>query len=93
MDIHNTESLKKAKSTKPENHPATINVSDPCIDVCYLLCVDIKTPFWEDPFWKKNGFKWNLFSENSFNKKIALRKRLFAKSLLLKSHPFKNFTS
>lgn len=48
MDIHNTESLKKAKSTKPENHPATINVSDPCIDVCYLLCVDVKTPFWED---------------------------------------------
>ena len=56
MDIHNTESLKKAKSTKPENHPATINVSDPCIDVCYLLCVDVKMPFWEDLFLKEEWF-------------------------------------
>lgn len=73
MDIHNTESLKKAKSTKPENHPATINVSDPCIDVCYLLCVDIKTPFWMDYAFGKRIYKRNV-----------LRKRLFAKISLLK---------
>ena len=66
MDIHNTESLKKAKSTKPENHPATINVSDPCIDVCYLLCVDVKMPFWEDPLLKEHLLK-----------EIVLKKSLF----------------
>ena len=45
MDIQNTEILKNVKSTEPTDHPPVLNVSDPCIDVYYLLCVDVKTGF------------------------------------------------
>lgn len=42
MNIHNTDTLKNTKSTPPEDYPAVLNVSDPCIDVYYLLCVGIE---------------------------------------------------
>lgn len=46
MDIHNTEELKNATpKNKPSDYPAVLNVSDPCVDVYYLLCVDVKTVF------------------------------------------------
>ena len=41
MDIHYTSTLKNTSSTPPSDYPAVLNVSDPCVDVYYLVCVDV----------------------------------------------------
>lgn len=41
MDVKYSYTLQSKHTEVPSDYPAVLNVSDPCVDVYYLLCVSV----------------------------------------------------